>query len=249
MDSSPKRAPLPLPAHEFATTRWSLVLSAAKKDSQECGAALATLCQQYWYPLYAYVRRRVSARDEAQDLTQEFFARLLEKNTLASASAQRGRFRSFLLAAMKNFLANEWDKATARKRGGGHQLLSLDLETGESRLCLEPAHHLTPERFYERQWALTLLQLAMDRLQAELASAGTTRQFELLKGALAGDGRSLSYSSIAAELGMKEAAVRQAAHRLRKRYRQLLLSEVAQTVSDPTDVEEEVRDLFEALGP
>src|SRR5947209_15961997 len=146
------------PADDFGTTRWSLVLGAGRPGSQEAGAALAELCQRYWYPLYAYVRRRVGDVSEAQDLTQAFFARLLEKNTLAAASRERGRFRAFLLSAMKNFLANEWDKAKALKRGGGRPPISLALDTAESRLSLEPAHDLTPEKLYERQWALTLLE-------------------------------------------------------------------------------------------
>jgi RNA polymerase sigma-70 factor (ECF subfamily) len=240
MDSSP---------HGFATTQWSLVASAGKPGTKEASEALSDLCHRYWYPLYAYVRRRVSQVSEAQDLTQEFFARLLEKNALAKAAPERGRFRNFLLASLNNFLANEWDRANAQKRGGGSQPLSLDLNEGESRLTIEPAHNLTPERLYEREWTLTLLRLAMDRLQTECESAGKSRQFELLKGALAGEASSGSYAAAATELEMTEEAIRQAAHRLRRRYREILRAEVAQTVSEPGEIDEELRSLLTTLGP
>lgn len=233
---------------DFRTTHWSLIVEAGRLGSREAGEALAQLCQRYWYPLYAYVRRRVRDVSEAQDLTQEFFARLLEKNVLAAASRERGRFRSFLLAAMKNFLANEWDKAKAEKRGGGRAPLSLALDTAESRLNLEPAHDLTPEKLYERQWALTLLDLVVERLATECAAAGKERQFELLKSALTGDRAAIDYPAAAGSLGMTEEAVRQAAHRLRRRYREILRDELAQTVADPADVDDEVRALFTTLG-
>ncbi len=223
-------------------------MAAGKPEGDEAHEALSSLCQRYWFPLYAYVRRRVPSLHEAQDLTQEFFVRLLEKNALAKAAPERGRFRNFLLASLNNFLANEWDRASAQKRGGGCQPLPLDLNTGESRLSLEPAHNLTPERLYEREWTLALLGLAMDRLRADCESSGKLRQFELLKGALAGGGEKLSYTTIAAELGMTEEAVRQAAHRLRKQYREFLRAEVAQTVSDSSEVDEEIRSLLATLG-
>jgi len=248
MDSLRQRAPSESPAYEFATTHWSLIASAGKPEGKEAAEALQALCQRYWYPLYAYVRRRVPQVSEAQDLTQDFFARLLEKNVLALAAPERGRFRSFLLASLHNFLANEWDKANAQKRGGGEQPLSLDLSEGESRLHLEPAHNLTPERLYEREWTLTLIRLAMDRLQADCESTGKLRQFELLQGALAGEGATANYAAVAAELEMTEEAVRQTAHRLRKRFRELLRGEVAQTVADPGEVDDEIRSLFATLG-
>jgi RNA polymerase sigma-70 factor (ECF subfamily) len=160
-------APSEPAAGSFQTTHWSLVLRAGHREDREAETALATLCERYWYPLYVYVRRRVADVAEAQDLTQEFFAWLLEKNTLASACPERGRFRAFLLTALKNFLMNQWDRANAQKRGGGIRRLSLDLDDGESRLRLEPAHELTPERLYERQWVLTLLDLVMRRLCEE----------------------------------------------------------------------------------
>jgi RNA polymerase sigma-70 factor (ECF subfamily) len=235
-------------ADDFGTTRWSLVLGAGRPCSQEAGAALAELCQRYWYPLYAYVRRRVGDVSEAQDLTQEFFARLLEKNTLAAASRERGRFRAFLLGAMKNFLANEWDKAKALKRGGGRPPISLALDTAESKLTLEPAHELTPEKLYERQWALTLLELVVERIEAEYSAAGKARQFTLLKPALTGNRAAIDYAAAAAALEMSEDAVRQAAHRLRRRFREILREELLQTVADPAEVDDEIRSLFTTLG-
>jgi RNA polymerase sigma-70 factor (ECF subfamily) len=232
----------------FETTHWSLVLRAGHREDRDADAALAALCERYWYPLYAYVRRRVADAHEAQDLTQEFFARLLEKQYLAAADPQRGKFRCFLLASLKHFLANEWKRAHARKRGGGVRRLSLDLDSAESRLRLEPAHNLTPERLFERQWVLTLLDLVMRRLQGEYESSRKAELFERLKGALTGDRQRLPYAALAAELGMSEEAARQAASRLRKRYRELLREEVAQTLAEPADVDDEIRNLFEALG-
>ncbi len=236
------------PGDDFRTTHWSLVIGAGRAGGREADAALAQLCQRYWYPLYAYVRRRVHDVSEAQDLTQEFFARLLEKNVIAAASRERGRFRNFLLAALKNFLANEWDKANAAKRGGGRAPISLDLGTAESRLSLEPTHDLTPERLYERQWALVLLELVVARLEAEFAAAGKSRQFEILKPALTGDRAAIDYAAAAGELAISEDAARQAAHRMRRRYREILRDELAQTVADLAEIDDEIRDLFETLG-
>jgi RNA polymerase sigma factor (sigma-70 family) len=232
----------------FETTHWSLVLRAGNRADQDADVALAALCERYWYPLYAYVRRRVTDVSEAQDLTQEFFASLLGKNTLAIASPERGKFRGFLLVAIRNFLANEWDRLRAQKRGGGTRPLSLDLDCGESRLHLEPSHDMTPERLFERHWVLTLLDLVMRRLQGEYESAGKAEQFERLKASLTGDRERLPYAALGAELGMSEEAARQAASRLRKRYRELLRAEVAQTVAEPEGVDDEIRSLFEALG-
>ena len=239
---------LPPEQSGFATTHWSVVLRAAQPDDSAARAALEMLCRRYWFPLYAFARRRVATVPEAQDLTQEFFLRLLEKNSLAAATPERGRFRSFLLTSLKNFLANEWDRANAQKRGGGRERLSLDWETGESRLSLEPTHSDTPEREFERQWALTLLDVVVRRLQDEFVTAGKSRQFELLKETLTGSRALLDYAVIAAELQMSEEAVRQAAHRLRKRYRELLREEVAATIESNNEVEDEIGRLFEALG-
>ncbi|MCY2996348.1 MAG: sigma-70 family RNA polymerase sigma factor [Planctomycetota bacterium] len=246
MSEQRDRAPNAGAAGGFQSTHWSLVLRAGHREDRE--AALAALCERYWYPLYAYVRRRVVDVNEAQDLTQEFFAWLLEKNALVHASRERGRFRSFLLTAVKNFLANQWDRTKARKRGGGIQRLSLDLDCGESRLHLEPSHDLTPERLFERQWVMTLLDLVMRRLLNEYESSGKADQFERLKGAMTGDRDRLPYAAVAAELGMSEEAARQAASRLRKRYRELLREEVAQTLAEPGDVDDEIRSFFEVLG-
>lgn len=232
----------------FATTQWSLILRATQPSDSNARTALEELCQRYWFPLYAFARRRVAEVHEAQDLTQEFFLRLLEKNSLAAASPERGRFRNFLLSSLKNFLANEWDRANTQKRGGGRERLSLDWDSGESRLSFEPTHTDTPEREFERQWALTLLDVVVHRLQDEFAAAGKSRQFELLKQTLTGSRAVLDYSAIAAELQMSEEAARQAAHRLRKRYRELLREEVAATVESDDEVEDEIGRLFEALG-
>jgi RNA polymerase sigma-70 factor (ECF subfamily) len=232
----------------FQTTHWSLVLRAGNRRDPAADVALAALCERYWYPLYAYVRRRVADVNEAQDLTQEFFARLLEKNTLAAVSPERGRFRGFLLAAIGNFLANEWDRARTQKRGGGARPLSLDLDCGESRLSLEPSHDVTPERLFDRQWVLTVLDLVAERLRGEYAASGKAEQFERLKETLTGDRDRVPYAALGAELGISEAAARQAASRLRKRYRELLREEVAQTVAEPADVDDEIRSLFEVLS-
>jgi len=239
----------PLPADgQFATTQWSLVLRAGKRDDGQAEVALAELCQRYWFPLYAYVRRRSKDAHDAQDLTQEFFARLLEKQTLAEATPERGRFRGFLLTSLKNFLANEWDRGHALKRGGGRTPLSFDWQAGESRMSFDVAHQLTAELLYERQWALTLLEHVIARLQDEFVAAGKSQQFELLKGVLTGDRAGVSYAAIASQLELSEAAARKAAQRLRDRYRELLREEIAHTVANPADVQDEIRRLFEILA-
>lgn len=232
----------------FHTTHWSMVVAAQDKASPQARAALAALCEAYWAPLYAFVRRRGHDVADAQDLAQEFFARLLEKDAVGQAAPARGRFRSFLLASMKNFLANEWDRAQAQKRGGGRHTLTLDLNEAESRLHLEPAHADTPERVYEREWAVRLLEVVMQRLAAEFASAGKSRRFELLQSLLTGERHGHSYAQVASDLDMSEDAARQATHRLRRRYKQLLRDEVAHTVANPEEVEEEIRSLFDSLS-
>lgn len=232
----------------FATTQWSIVVAAGDVSREDAQDALSQLCEAYWYPLYAYVRRRGYAAPDAQDLTQAFFARLLEKQALRVADPQRGKFRSFLLASLDHFLANEHNRAQAKKRGGDRAHLSLDLAAGETRVNLEPAHELTPERLYERQWALTVLELVVRRMEAEYQQAGKARQFELLSDVLGGGRERLPYREVAAELEMSVENARQAAHRMRKRYRSLLREEVARTVVDPSDVDEELANLFKALG-
>jgi len=249
MDSHNRPSEAHAPGAEgFASTHWSIVLAAGERVNAEAEQALASLCQRYWFPLYAFARRRAATVHEAQDLTQAFFLRLLEKNALAAASPARGRFRSFLLASLKNFLANEWDRATSQKRGGERQPLSLDWESSESRLSLEPAHADTPEREFERRWALTLLENVVERLRNEFEVAGRSRHFEWLKESLTGGRAALDYPTIAAEFCMSEEAVRQAASRLRKRYRELLREEVAATVEKESEVDDEISRLFQALG-
>jgi RNA polymerase sigma factor (sigma-70 family) len=227
----------------FATTQWSVVL-AAGGTSSEGRLALEALCVRYWYPLYAYVRRRLGNREQAEDLTQEFFARLLEKNLLARATPDAGRFRSFLLTALKNFLTNEWHRQQAAKRGGGQKVQSLDIDSGESRYVLQPSHDITPEKLFDRQWAHTLLELVLTRLRNEFATAGKLPQFERLKEFLVGQSAEHSYSGAGEDLEMTDVAVRQAVHRMRKRYRELLRTEIGQTVAEPADVEAEIRSLF-----
>ena len=234
-------------AWRFASTRWSVVAAAGRKDSPEARAALAVLCRVYWYPLYAYARRRLARPDDAQDLTQEFFARLLEKDYLQAADPARGKFRTFLLTAFQRFLAKEHARAAAQKRGGDRRPLSLDFHEGEQRYCHEPADPTTPESLYERRWALTLLEQALARLRQEFTRAGKERLFEALKGTLTGDGTGEPYGRIGRDLGLSEPAVKTAAHRLRRRYQELLRAEVAQTVASPDEVEDELRDLFAAV--
>lgn len=232
-------------AREFHTTRWSVVL-AAGGDASRAQPALTTLCRAYWYPLYAFVRRQGVAPHDAQDLTQEFFARLLEKEWLASVQRERGRFRSWLLAAMKHFLANEWDKSRAKKRGGGIAFVSIDEMSAESRYAHEPADTTTAETLYDRRWALTLLDRVLARLREEFVAAGKLAHFEALKGALTGD--RTPYSEIATALGTTEGAVKVAVHRLRERYRDIIRAEIAETVSTPAEVEDEMRHLLAALS-
>jgi RNA polymerase sigma-70 factor (ECF subfamily) len=234
--------------HDFATTQWSIVLLAGKVDEREAQEALNQLCESYWYPLYAYVRRRVDNVDDAQDLTQAFFVHLLEKGAVARADRSRGRFRAFLLTAVKNFLANEWQKEGAQKRGGERLKLSLDFDAGESKFRLEPAHELTPEKLFERRWVTTLLDRVLERMQTELADAGKREHFEHLKAALTGDLEAVDYQRAARALEITPAAAKQAAYRLRKRYRKLFREEVARTVADDSEVDEEISRLLATFG-
>jgi RNA polymerase sigma-70 factor (ECF subfamily) len=237
-------------AAQFAETQWSLVLAAGRGgDSTRARDALAALCRSYWYPLYAFVRRQGHAPHDAQDLTQDFFARLLEKNWLAGVDRTRGRFRSFLLAAMKHFLANEWDKSKALKRGGGvHNFISLDAESAESRYALEPADNLTADKLYERRWALTLLDRTLARLRDEFVAEGKAKQFDELKFTLTGGRGETPYAELAAKFGMTEGAVKVMVHRLRQRYREVLRAQIAETVGDAGEVEAELRHLFATLS-
>ena len=232
----------------FATTHWSLVLAAGKGASADAQKALAALCQTYWYPLYAYVRRQGRQPDDAQDLTQAFLAQLLEKHYLQSADPERGRFRSFLLTAFKRFLSKERNRERTKRRGGGRKLLTLDFEAGERQYNLEPAHEATAEKIYEQRWALTLLDRVFARLRDEFEQAGKQKEFNGLKVYLTGEAGTLSYQEAAAELGMTEGAVKVAVHRLRRRYRDLVREEIAQTVAGPEEVDEELRQLLVAVG-
>ncbi len=247
---SPNRPDDAVPAGNaaFQTTHWSLVLAAGQVSSAESHQALSQLCENYWWPLYAYVRRRTADPHKAQDLAQAFFAKLLEKNYVQTADPQKGRFRAFLLTALKRFMANEWDKEQAQKRGGGHTVLSLDFNEGERRIALEPADNLTPERLFDRNWVTTLLDRVVGQLRDEYRDAGKGDQFQQLKEFLAPHGRDASYADVAEKLGITAGAARVAAHRMRSRYRELFRQEIAQTVADPADVEDEIRSLFDAFG-
>jgi RNA polymerase sigma-70 factor (ECF subfamily) len=241
-------AAAPKPAGHFCTTHWSLVLAAGRTDSTRARQALESLCQTYWYPLYAFVRRLGHSPHDAEDLVQAFFAQCLGKNYLAAADQDRGRFRSFLLLALKRFLANEWDKSRARKRGGSAPAVPLDALTPEQRYALEPADHLTPDRLFERRWALTLLEKVLSRLRGEHAEAGRSAAFDALKEALVPGSGGPPYLELAARLGMTEAAVKVAVHRLRRRYRHLLEAEIANTVASPEEVAAERRYLLSVLS-
>ncbi len=232
----------------FATTHWSVILTATRTDTTRAQAALARLCQTYWYPLYAYVRRRGYDGPDAQDLTQEFFARLLEHKWLAQADRERGRFRTFLLAAMSHFLANEWDKARTQKRGGRVEIVPLQLGSAETRYGAEPADPLTPEQCFDRRWALALLDEVLNNLRREHIAGGTEQLFDALKPCLIGDRQAQPYTVLGAKLGMSEGAVKVAVHRLRQRYRQLLRDEIANTVASPQQVDEEMHYLFAVLA-
>ena len=220
------------------------MLAAGGKTEGESATALESLCQTYWLPLYTYARSRVPNSDDAQDLTQAFFSQLLEKHYLADADPQRGRFRAFLLTAFKHFLSKEWEKAKAQKRGGGRAPLSLDFASGDSQIAFHPVGGLSAEQLYERQWAITLLGRVMQRLERELKKVGKRRQFVRLKEFIISTNKDTSYADVASELGMTESAARMATSRLRRRYRQLLREEIAQTLSSKEDVDDEIRQLF-----
>jgi DNA-directed RNA polymerase specialized sigma24 family protein len=232
----------------FATTHWSVVLTAGQSRAPGSSEALEELCRAYWYPLYTYVRRRGYGPHDAQDMTQKFFSRFLEKHYLKSVARERGKFRSFLLASMNHFLANEWDRVKAQKRGGRVEFVSIDGMPADSDRCWEIATNVTPEKVYERQWALTLLDLVLTRLREEFAATGKAELFDDLKPFLTGDKSGRTYGDVAAQSRTTEGAVKTAIHRLRRRYRELLHQEVAQTVASPAEVEEELRALLAALN-
>jgi RNA polymerase sigma-70 factor (ECF subfamily) len=223
-------------------------LAARDDDSRNAANALAQLCQTYWYPLYAYVRRRGQDPHDAQDLTQEFFARLLEGNFLKAVQQERGKFRWFLLSAVKRFLANEWNRAQATKRGGGQSIVSLDEETAEGRYRYEVPDHTTPDKLFDQSWVMTLLEQAQAQLQREYAESGRSELFEQLKIFLSGDRAPLSHAEVGTVLSMNEGAIKVAVHRLRQRYRDCLREQIAQTVSTPAEVDEEIQQLFAAFS-
>jgi len=238
----------PTCAREFATTHWSVVLAARDGVSAQAAQALERLCRTYWFPLYAHVRRQGHSAPDAQDLVQGFFARLIQGNFLENVAPQKGKFRSFLLAALKHFVLDEWDKARAEKRGGRQTFLSLDDHNAEELFLAEPKSNLTAEGMFEQRWALTLLAQALARLREEFAAAGQTREFDHLKiflSTLTGDG---GYDAVAAELEMPVATVAVKVHRLRQRYGELIRAEIAHTVASPADVEAEMTLLFDAVG-
>ena len=237
----------PRNSSRFDETHWSMVIAAGQKDSR-ADEALQKLCRLYWYPLYAFVRRQGHSRQDAEDLTQEFFARLLARDDLATVDRLKGRFRSFLLASIKHFLANEWDRARAQKRGGGKQILSVNPADPETKYAAEPSHDITPEKLYDRRWAMTVLDQVMVKLRKEMHAEGKADQFEQMKIFLTGSKGEVRYAKVAENLGISETAVKTAVHRLRKRYRLLLIAEIANTVETKQDVEQELRHLLAALA-
>jgi RNA polymerase sigma-70 factor (ECF subfamily) len=236
------------PGDIFATTHWTVVLAAGKRHTPQSNHALEELCRTYWFPLYAYVRRRGHTKEDAEDLTQAFFARFLAKNYLEGLSAERGRFRAFLLASLKHFLINEWKKSQRLKRGGGEKLLSLDWQTADTQFQVASTAEPSPDKAFDREWALALLAKVIERLRAECETGGKSKQFEQLKIFLTAGKGALSHADAVRSLGMDETAVRVAVHRLRKRYRQLLRDEISQTLTDPAQVDEEMRALFGAFA-
>lgn len=252
-----ERSGIPVPATEmnssrplqgaFTQTRWSIIVSATGGEESSARAALEQLCAAYWYPLYAFVRRQGKSAHDAQDLTQGFFARLLEKNDLAAVDRSKGRFRSFLLTALQHYIANEWDWARAQKRGGGMALFSIDDPEVERRYHEEPAEQITAEQLFDRRWALTLLDRVLAKLEMEMRAAGKEAQFAALKFCLTG-GTGDPYAEIAQRLGTTEGALKVAIHRLRDRYRALLRMEIAETVGADADVDDELRQLYSALS-
>ena len=231
----------------FGTTHWSVVLAARDVTAPEAQAALARLCQTYWYPLYCCVRRHGRSPEDAQDLTQAFFEKLIERNQISLADRERGRFRTFLLRSLENFLRNEHEKASTQKRGGGRTFVSWDAQSAEERYSAEPATDLSPAQLFERRWASTLIAETLARVRRELSMTGRDELFDQLEPSLWGDDTSTPYAEIAASLGMTAVAVKVTMHRLRARFRSMLREEIAQTVATLDDVEDELQRLFQIL--
>ena len=242
-DSSPRTNP-----GVFATTHWSVVLEAGRRSVPAAQAALEKLCRTYWFPLYAFARRQGNSPEDAQDLTQDFFARLLEKNYLAKADPDRGKFRTFLLRSLRNFLANEWKRAGRLKRGGGLEFLSIDTNAAEDRYAAGAPDGFNPDAEYETRWAVTLIEQVLAALREEFNAADKVRLFEELKGFIWGDKSTSSYAEIAGHLNLSEGTVKVAVHRLRQRFRELLRAEVAHTVARPEDIDGELRHLISVAG-
>lgn len=232
----------------FATTRWSVVLSAGSPSSPHYQEAISTLCQTYWFPLYAYLRRQGCTTHQAEDHIQAFFAQMLEKGYLERVEANGGKFRSFLLVALKRFVADQRDRDRAIKRGGGHKKLDIDLGSAEDRYASEPATDLSPERIFAKAWALAVLDRTMVQLELEYKHLGKQELFDYIKVYLGGETHTVPYKQVAEDLSMSEDAVKMAVYRLRKYYRELLRAEIAQTVASQDQVEEEIQNLFVALG-
>lgn len=245
--SQPSRDSLP-GAAAFPTTQWTAVVTAGDRSSPEARQAMAQLCRKYWYPLYVFVRRQGPRAEDAQDLTQAFFAHLLERNCIAAADPHRGRFRTFLLASLKHFMIDQWQCATAAKRGGNRTVISLDAQVAEDRYRCEPADDLTPERVYEQRWAVALLDAVMERLQQEYVAAGRAVEFDAIKRLAYDMDGSVTYADIVAQLNMTEGALKTAVYRVRIRLAQMVRSEIAQTVVSLDEVDDEIRQLFASFG-
>jgi RNA polymerase sigma-70 factor (ECF subfamily) len=228
---------------------WSLVLAAGQSGSTRSEEALATLCRTYWYPLYAFIRRRGSGPHDAEDLAQEFFLHLLEKGAFEKVRREKGRFRSFLLASLKNFLADSWEKSQALKRGGGAKVISFEAANAEETYRAEPSDYADPERLFDRRWAVMVLERVLSRLESEFVDTGRKNRFDQLRVFLTGDSPEVTYAAAAQRLGMTQGAVKVAVLRMRQRYRELLQAEVAETVATSEEIEAELRHLFAALSP
>jgi RNA polymerase sigma-70 factor (ECF subfamily) len=234
-------------ARQFASTHWSVVLRAVDTQSPDSGQALEDLCRAYWYPLYAFVRSGGQGPDEARDLTQEFFSRLLEKKWLKEADPARGKFRTFLLAALKNFLANEWHRIRAQKRGGGRELVALDGLEAEERFALEPRDMATPDALFERRWAMTLIARAQDRLRDEMTRSGGADRFAALEPTLIGDRTDAGYEALAVKFGVAEGGIKSMVRRMRSRFRELMREEIAATLEAGQDIDAELQELLLVL--
>jgi len=242
LDSEPQ-------THEavFATTHWSVVLAAGEPNAPQSAAALEQLCRIYWYPLYAYARRRGYRHEDAQDLTQGFLAQLLERGSFARVDRKKGRFRSFLLASLNHFLADEHDRANAKKRGGGRSVFSFDGEEAQRRYRLEPVEEQSPDKLFERRWAMALLDHVLARLGQEFRDQTGAKVFEQLRVFILSGTSDATYAEAGAKLGMTPGAVKKAVHRLRHRYQQLFREEIARTVADQAEVDDELRHLCQVI--